>query len=141
MDHVRKTHDGNQTTAPTVDTLGTPDMRRETPPEGWTPEQVREVLRWVVDPELHINIVDLGLVYGVEVEGATVTIRMTLTSPGCPYGEELLANVHDTLRLMLKGISRVVVKLVWEPVWGPQMMDEDLRVELGFDVGSGETKP
>jgi len=42
---------------------------------------------------------------------------------------------------MLKGISRVVVKLVWEPVWGPQMMDEDLRVELGFDVGSGETQP
>jgi len=140
MENDRKTQGDNQTVASATGTYGTPEMRCEAPPEGWTPEQVREVLRWVVDPELHINIVDLGLVYGVEVEGATVTIRMTLTSPGCPYGEELLANVHDTLRLMLKGISRVVVKLVWEPVWGPQMMAEDLRVELGFDVGSEETK-
>lgn len=105
----------------------------EPPTGGWTREDVFEMLRGVVDPELQLNIVDLGLVYDAKVEGGTVTVQMTLTSPGCPYGPMLVENVQDVVRL-LKGVKKVEVELVWFPRWGPHMMTEDLRVELGFDV-------
>ena len=110
------------------------------PAGGWTEADVREALRWVVDPELQINIVDLGLVYGIAVGSGGVQIRMTLTSAGCPYGDELLANVHDTVR-MLRGVRKVAIELVWDPPWSPLMMDEDLRAELGFAVATkGKTE-
>lgn len=99
----------------------------------WTEEQVRDVLRTVVDPELHINIIDLGLVYGVELHGPTVDVKMTLTSPGCPYGPYILHQVKDTL-LHMKGIDDASVQVVWEPPWGPDKMSEEARLELGFDV-------
>ncbi len=99
----------------------------------WTSESVREVLRGVFDPELHMNIVDIGLVYGVEVVGDKVNVKMTLTSPGCPYGPYLLHQVKDTL-LTLKGIKDADVEVVWEPPWGPDKMTEEVRLELGFDV-------
>ncbi len=99
----------------------------------WTDEQVRDMLRVVVDPELHINIVDLGLVYGVKVHVAKVDVAMTLTSPGCPYGPYLLHQVKDTL-LRLKGIEDASIQVVWEPPWGPDKMSEEARLELGFDV-------
>jgi metal-sulfur cluster biosynthetic enzyme len=105
----------------------------EPPTGGWTREDVFEMLRGVVDPELQLNIVDLGLVYDAKVEGGTVTVQMTLTSPGCPYGPMLVENVQDVVRL-LKGVKKVEVELVWFPRWGPHLMTEDLRVELGFDV-------
>ena len=105
----------------------------EPPAGGWTEEHVRETLRWVMDPDLQINIVDLGLVYGIEVGGSGVKILMTLTSPGCPYGEELVANARDMV-MMLRGVRNVTIELVWEPPWNPMMMNEDLRIELGFDV-------
>jgi metal-sulfur cluster biosynthetic enzyme len=99
----------------------------------WTPDQVREVLRGVFDPELHMNIVDLGLVYGVQVSGDVVEIVMTLTSPGCPYGPYLIHQVKDTVR-SLKGIREANVSVVWEPPWGPDKMSEEVRLELGFDL-------
>lgn len=99
----------------------------------WTSDQVREVLRGVFDPELHINIVDLGLVYDVEVKGDVVDVKMTLTSPGCPYGPYLIHQVKDTL-LTLKGIRDANLAVVWEPPWGPDKMTEEVRLELGFDV-------
>ncbi|HMO52293.1 MAG TPA: metal-sulfur cluster assembly factor [Kiritimatiellia bacterium] len=99
----------------------------------WSEDQVRDVLRTVVDPELHINIVDLGLVYQVTVHGPTIDVHMTLTSPGCPYGPYLLHQVKDTL-LQLKGIDEASVLVVWEPPWGPDKMSEEARLELGFDV-------
>jgi len=105
----------------------------EPPAGGWAREDVFEMLRGVVDPELQLNIVDLGLVYDARVEGGTVTVQMTLTSPGCPYGPMLVENVQDVVRL-LKGVKKVEVELVWFPRWGPHLMTEDLRVELGFDV-------
>ena len=111
----------------------------EPPSGGWTAEHVREALRWVMDPDLQINIVDLGLVYGVELGPAGVKVLLTLTSPGCPYGDLLVANTRDMVK-MLRGVQRVTVELVWEPPWNPMMMDEDLRVELGFDVADkGQT--
>ena len=99
----------------------------------WTSEGIRDVLRTVLDPELHMNIVDLGLVYGVQVNEGSVTVQMTLTSPGCPYGPYLLHQVKDTV-LALKGIRDAQIEVVWEPPWGPDKMSEDVRLELGFDV-------
>lgn len=99
-----------------------------------TPDAVRQVLRYVVDPELQMNIVDLGLVYGVEVrEDGKVVINMTLTSPGCPYGPTLLFQVRQAA-VTLRGVKQVDVNLVWEPAWGPDKMSEDARLALGFDV-------
>jgi metal-sulfur cluster biosynthetic enzyme len=109
------------------------------PAGGWTEAHVREALRWVMDPDLQINIVDLGLIYGVEVGSGGVKVLMTLTSPGCPYGDELVANVRDMVT-MLRGVRTVEIELVWEPAWNPMMMNEDLRAELGFDVATkGDT--
>lgn len=99
----------------------------------WSADQVREVLRGVFDPELHMNIVDLGLVYEVRVEKARVEVKMTLTSPGCPYGPYLIHQVKDTAQ-SLKGIQEARVEVVWEPPWGPDKMTEEARLELGFDL-------
>lgn len=99
----------------------------------WESDQVKEVLRGVFDPELHMNIVDLGLVYGVDVMGDRVLVRMTLTSPGCPYGPYLIHQVRDTVQT-LKGITSADVEVVWDPPWGPNMMTEECRLELGFDI-------
>ncbi len=102
-------------------------------PIEWTPASIREALRCVIDPDLQFPIVDLGLVYDVELIGDKVTVRMTLTSPGCPYGPYLLHQVKDTL-LAMKGIRDAQVELVWDPPWGPDKMSEEVRLELGFDV-------
>ncbi|MCO5045235.1 MAG: metal-sulfur cluster assembly factor [Kiritimatiellae bacterium] len=99
----------------------------------WSSDQVREALRVVIDPDLHINIVDLGLIYDVHVSGETISVHMTLTSPGCPYGPYLIHQVKDTC-LNMKGIADAKVTLVWEPPWGPEQMSEEARLELGFDV-------
>ena len=99
----------------------------------WTSDQVREVLRGVFDPELHMNIVDLGLVYEVLLESSKVHVKMTLTSPGCPYGPYLIHQVKDTVQT-LKGIQEARVEVVWDPPWGPDKMTEEARLELGFDL-------
>lgn len=103
------------------------------PAVAWTPDQVREVLRGVFDPELHMNIVDLGLIYDVQINGDVVDVKMTLTSPGCPYGPYLLHQVKDTL-LTMKGIRDANLEVVWDPPWGPEKMTEEVRLELGFDL-------
>ncbi len=112
-----------------------PDPAPAAPAEAasWTSESVRDVLRHVIDPELHINIVDLGLVYGVTVADAKVDVKMTLTSPGCPYGPYLLHQVKDTC-MSLKGVKDAQIEVVWDPPWGPDKMTEEVRLELGFDV-------
>ena len=99
----------------------------------WTPDGVRDVLRSVLDPELHMNIVDLGLVYSTAAKDGVVDVKMTLTSPGCPYGPYLLNQVKETL-LALKGVKDAQIEVVWDPPWGPDKMSEDVRLELGFDV-------
>ena len=90
-------------------------------------EQVRDALRAVKDPELNLNVVDLGLVYGIEVaEDGGVHVQMTLTSPGCPAGPEMLSEAHGVLE-GLEGVSKVDVELVWEPYWTPEKMDPRVR--------------
>ena len=92
-----------------------------------------ELLRQVVDPELHFNIVDLGLVYAVDAApDRGVVVTMTLTSPGCPYGPVIIHEVREVLKAA--GASNVEVDIVWDPKWSPEMMSDEAKLELGFDV-------
>jgi len=97
-----------------------------------TPDAVRKALRAVKDPELNLNIIDIGLVYDVEVnEAGGVHVRMTLTSPGCPAGTEIIDDVKQVASDM-EGVQGVEVELVWEPYWTPDKMDPRVRAFLGF---------
>jgi len=96
-----------------------------------TPETIRKALRGVKDPELGINIVDIGLVYETDVnEAGEVKVKMTLTSPGCPSGPEILQDAKMVLE-DLEGVHSVQVDLVWEPYWTPDRMDPRVRAYLG----------
>jgi len=94
-------------------------------------EEVLEVLRECYDPEIPINIVDLGLVYEVKIEGEKVYVKMTLTAPGCPVSGLLKEDVTNKL-LTLKGIKEADVDIVWEPPWTPEKMSEDAKRQLGW---------
>ena len=101
------------------------------PATGLTEDQVRSVLRRVKDPELNLNIVDLGLIYEVEVsEGRNVHIEMTLTSPGCPSGPEIMSEAQRAVE-SVEGVGTVDVELVWSPYWTPDRIDPRLRAFLG----------
>jgi len=92
---------------------------------------VRAALRSVKDPELNLNIIDLGLVYGIAVEGPKVTINMSLTSPGCPSGPEIMTAAEQQVR-SLEGVEDVAVNLVWDPMWSPERIEPRIRAYMGF---------
>ncbi|MGH8014820.1 MAG: metal-sulfur cluster assembly factor [Candidatus Zixiibacteriota bacterium] len=95
-----------------------------------TKEEVFEVLRPISDPEIRISIVDLGLVYDVIVDDeAKVNVKMTLTTPACPYGEMLLAMVNRAVEDM-ENVKEVKIDLVWEPPWDPVQMASDTAKDL-----------
>jgi metal-sulfur cluster biosynthetic enzyme len=94
-------------------------------------EKLVEALKTVKDPELNVNVVDLGLVYSVQTEGDQVNVEMTLTSPACPAGPEILRNAVTALE-KIDGISKANVKLVMSPPWTPEKMSDEARDELGF---------
>jgi metal-sulfur cluster biosynthetic enzyme len=98
-------------------------------------EAVREALKQVVDPELFVNIIDLGLVYGIQLpqveEKTNVELEMTLTSPACPAGPQIIAQAKDVLGRM-EGIGAVEVKLVMTPPWTPDRMTEEAKDQLGI---------
>lgn len=96
-----------------------------------TEDQVKEALRQIEDPELGLNIVDLGLVYDILVDGTSVTIQMTLTSPGCPVGPQLLNGSRAVLQ-ELEGVEQVDIQLVWEPFWSPDRINPEYRAILGL---------
>lgn len=96
-----------------------------------TVEQVREALRGVLDPELGANIVELGLVYDVQIVGARVFVTMTLTTPLCPMNEVIPDAVRQAVGV-LPGVGSVDVELVWTPAWEPQMMSRELKERLGW---------
>lgn len=99
-----------------------------------TTQEVMEALKDVIDPELGINIVDLGLVYGVEIDGKDVVIDMTLTSAACPLTDQL----EDQCRMVLMDICEIVsIRWVWIPPWGPDKITDDGRAQLrayGYNV-------
>lgn len=97
-----------------------------------TPDALRKALRAVKDPELNLNIIDIGLVYGAEMgPSGDAHVQMTLTSPGCPAGAEIIDDVKRVLS-DLEGVETVDVELVWEPYWTPEKMDPRVRAFLGF---------
>ena len=96
-----------------------------------TSDQARLVLRRVKDPELNLNIVDLGLVYDVVVEGNDVRIDMSLTSPGCPSGPEIMGEAEQQLKTM-PGVGDVTVNLIWSPPWTPERIEPRVRAYMGF---------
>jgi metal-sulfur cluster biosynthetic enzyme len=95
-------------------------------------DEIYEVLRECYDPEIPVNVVDLGLVYGVEVEGSAVTIKMTLTAPGCSMGTMMATEIEDKL-LGIPDCERANVEIVWEPPWTPERISESARKQLGLD--------
>ena len=100
----------------------------ETPTE----ESVREALKAVDDPEAGMNIVELGLVYAVEVAEDRIRVRMTMTSPACPMGDYLTESARDAVRRAYPLVREVDVDLVWEPMWTPEMMSEEARNFFGW---------
>jgi metal-sulfur cluster biosynthetic enzyme len=102
-----------------------------------TKEQVYDELKQVYDPEIPVNIVDLGLIYDVQVEGPVCNIRMTLTSQSCPSAKE----IPDVMRrrvARIEGIEDTQIDIVWDPQWTPQMISEEGRKLLGIDEESEE---
>jgi len=96
-------------------------------------EQVLALLRRVHDPEVGINIVDLGLIYGIQATPEQLQVVMTLTSPGCPVGDQLTTEVRQLLLTLAQPGCDVQVHLVWEPAWQPERMSEAARRDLGWN--------
>jgi metal-sulfur cluster biosynthetic enzyme len=107
----------------------TPDIAPPAP--AVTEDQVRLALRRVRDPELNLNIVDLGLVYAIRVDGAKAEVDVSLTSPGCPSGAEILKNAEDEVKAT-EGLESAVINLVWSPPWTPDRIEPRVRAYLGF---------
>ena len=107
-----------------------------------TEQQILDALKPIEDPELHLGIVDLGLIYGSEVtagpEGDAVKLVMTFTTPFCPYGPQLKASVERTLT-SIPGVKEAKVVIVFNPPWDPRTMaSEDCRIALGLDWGEDD---
>ncbi len=97
-------------------------------------DQVVKVLQTCYDPEIPVNIHELGLIYGIDISPTNaVTIRMTLTTPACPVAGSLPGEVQRKVQA-LPGVTGVTVDLVWDPPWGPDRMSEGARLQLGLDV-------
>ena len=94
-------------------------------------DQVKLALRKVKDPELNLNIIDLGLVYEVRVDDAVVAIDMTLTSPGCPAGPQIMTDIERVVRAM-PGVDDVVLNLIWTPFWTPDRIEPRVRAYMGL---------
>lgn len=102
------------------------------PASGDLERQVIDVLRDTYDPEIPVNIYDLGMIYGVSaLPGGKVEVRMTLTTPMCPVAETLPGEVEERIRA-IPGVTEVRVELVWDPPWDREMMTEAARLELGL---------
>jgi metal-sulfur cluster biosynthetic enzyme len=94
-------------------------------------DDVMEALENVIDPELGLDFVSLGLVYDVEIEGAEVHITFTLTTPGCPIGPQVTEQMKEFVS-ELDGVEKVFPKMVFTPPWSPERMSEDAKFALGF---------
>ncbi len=103
----------------------------EQAPAGITEDQVKLALRRVKDPELNLNILDLGLIYEIKVDGSDVSVDMSLTSPGCPSGPEIMTEAEQQLKAM-PGVGTVAMNLVWSPPWTPDRIEPRVRAYLGF---------
>jgi metal-sulfur cluster biosynthetic enzyme len=96
-----------------------------------TVEEVTDALRDVIDPELGLDFVELGLIYDVEIDGETVRITYTLTSPGCPIGPQVSEQIEEFVS-ELDGVAEVLPTMTFSPPWTPELMSEDAKFALGF---------
>jgi len=96
-----------------------------------TEELVIEVLKEIIDPELGYNIIDLGLVYDVDVKDCSVHVTMTLTTPACPVGPQMMEKVRE-LTMVVPGIKDVDIELTFDPPWGIDMISEEIQFEMGL---------
>ncbi|HAI22271.1 TPA: aromatic ring hydroxylase [Candidatus Collierbacteria bacterium] len=94
-------------------------------------DKIREALKSVIDPELGVSIVDLGLIYDVRYEGGVAEIEMTLTSPGCPLAPVIDKKIKDALKGVPE-VKELTVELVWDPPWSKDLMSDELKAEFGF---------
>ena len=97
-----------------------------------TEEVATETLKEVYDPELHYHIVDLGLVYEVNVKDGDIKVLMTLTTPACPIGPMITEQIQETLGIM-PGVKDVDVEFTFDPPWGTDMMSDEAKSDLGLD--------
>lgn len=95
--------------------------------------QIRDALRCVIDPEVGVNIVDLGLVYGIKLGNEGLRIELTMTSPACPMGQLIMDEVQAVAEESVPEGVPIAVALVWEPAWEPAMMSEAARAALGWE--------
>jgi metal-sulfur cluster biosynthetic enzyme len=105
--------------------------KNESSKRGVTKEQIMKVLKTCYDPEIPINIVDLGLIYGVKIKCGNVSIKMMLTSPGCPLSSFISENVKEKVQ-SISGVKNVDVEIVWKPQWSPKRMSKEARKNLGI---------
>lgn len=96
-------------------------------------EGVCNALRKVIDPEIGMNIVDVGLIYRIAIEGQRVAVDMTMTSPACPMGDMIFEDVATELRKCLPPGFEPEIQLVWEPPWSPALMSEKARQHFGWE--------
>ena len=96
-----------------------------------TEESVIEVMRDVYDPEIPVNVVDLGLIYNLEIEDEVVKMTMTMTAPGCPFGDQISSDAKERI-LGATAAKDALITMVTEPAWKPSMMTEDARKALGI---------
>ncbi|MGQ9618551.1 MAG: metal-sulfur cluster assembly factor [Candidatus Aminicenantia bacterium] len=96
-----------------------------------TKDMVIQKLSEVVDPEIGLNIVEMGLIYDIEINGDSVNVKMALTAPGCPLQNTLVSVARDSI-LQIQGVKNANVQIVWDPPWHPSMMSEEARKKLGF---------
>jgi metal-sulfur cluster biosynthetic enzyme len=96
-----------------------------------TVDEVTDVLRDVIDPELGLDFVELGLIYDIEIEGSTVSVTYTLTSPGCPIGPQVSEQIQEFV-MELEGVDEVHPTMTFSPPWTPERMSEDAKFALGF---------
>jgi metal-sulfur cluster biosynthetic enzyme len=99
--------------------------------EAITPDLVKVALRRVKDPEINLNIIDLGLVYDIVVDGRDVRVDMSLTSPGCPSGPEIMGDAERAVQ-SVEGVGTATINLVWSPPWTPDRIEPRVRAYLGF---------
>ena len=96
-----------------------------------TEEMVREALLDVYDPEIPVNVVDLGLIYELRIEDDEVFVTMTMTAPGCPFGDQLSEDARERI-MSVTGAKNAHINMVSIPPWSPEMMSEDARKAMGF---------
>ena len=129
---MKQFHTNNDPVDPVSTTMGSESGSSANPPsEEILRERVIEALKTIYDPEIPVNIYDLGLIYNVEISGNFVDIDMTLTAPGCPVAHTFPGMVERSVSLV-PGIEGAAVELVWEPPWTQNLISEAARLELGL---------